>query len=372
MTNSLQPVTGPRKAYGDQNDVFARAFAILRDGVDQHAFPGATVAVTRGNELVAFKAFGRFTYDPASPLVLAETAWDLASVTKIVATTAMAMILHERAELDLEMPLAAIVPEFERDADDPRRSAITLRMLLAHSSGLPSYYRMYEYCTTREELLAACYGCQLIADPGAHAEYSDIGFILLGAALERIADERLDEFCRREVFGPLGMADTFFHPPCDWSDRIPPTEDDTRFRSRVIQGEVNDENACVLGGAAGHAGVFSTAIDIARYGCSMINGGAPILRAETVELFTRRESSPAGTSHALGWDTPSQPSQSGKHFSRRSFGHLGFTGTSLWCDPERQVSITLLTNRTWPDRMSQKIKELRPTFHDAVMEALLK
>jgi CubicO group peptidase (beta-lactamase class C family) len=319
---------------------------------------------------VALKGVGRFTYDASSPQIDAETIWDLASVTKVVATTAMAMILYERGELDLEMPLGKVVPEFLRASDDPRRATVTLSMLLTHSSGLPSYYRMYEYCRTRDELLAACYACELEADPGARAEYSDIGFMLLGVALERIAGESLDVFCRREVFGPLGMALTTFNPAKALRDRIPPTEDDRRFRKRVIQGEVNDENAWVLGGVAGHAGVFSTAIDVARFGHCMIKGGSPILRSETVELFTQREASPPGTSRALGWDTPSQPSQSGQYFSARSFGHLGFTGTSLWCDPDRRVSVTLLTNRTWPDRESQKIKQVRPTFHDAVIEAL--
>ncbi len=370
MNDSPQTASGFRPAYDDQDRVFASALAVLREGIEQRAFPGAAVAVARGNDLLALKALGRFTYDPTSPDIRPDTIWDLASVTKVVATTAMAMILYERGELDIEMPLEAIVPEFIRDNTDPRRAEVTIRMLLAHSSGLPSYYRMYEYCHSRQQLIEACYKCELTADPGTRAEYSDIGFVVLGVALERIAGETLDSFCRREVFGPLAMTHTTFNPPAQSRDSIPPTEDDQRFRMRVVQGEVNDENAWVLGGVAGHAGVFSTATDVARFGHCMINGGTPILRPETVALFTRRESSPNGTSRALGWDTPSQPSQSGKHFSPRSFGHLGFTGTSLWCDPEKQVTITLLTNRTWPDRQSQKIKQIRPRFHDAVMEAL--
>ncbi len=144
------------------------------------------------------------------------------------------------------------------------------------------------------------------------------------------------------------------------------------FRSRIIQGEVQDQNAFVLGGVAGHAGLFSTAEDLARFAHAMLNGGRPILQPETVALFTRRESAPAGTSRALGWDTPSVPSQSGRYFSTASFGHLGYTGTSLWIDPERQLSITLLTNRTWPDCSNPAIKQVRPRFHDAVIEALEK
>jgi len=188
--------------------------------------------------------------------------------------------------------------------------------------------------------------------------------------LERIADESLDRFCQREIFGPLGMTHTAFNPPVAWRSSIPPTADDRTFRKRIIQGEVQDENASVLGGVAGHAGLFATAEDVATFAHALLQGGAPLVRPETLGLFTRRETSPEETSRALGWDTPSSPSQSGKYFSGRSFGHLGYTGTSLWIDPERQLSITLLTNRTWPDCENKAIKDVRPAFHDAVVEAL--
>ncbi len=222
----------------------------------------------------------------------------------------------------------------------------------------------------KEDLLAAAFAVALTADPGTSAEYSDIGFIILGIALERIADESLASFCQREIFGPLGMAQTLFNPPGTWRVAIPPTVDDRTFRNRIIQGEVHDENASVLGGIAGHAGVFATSQDVAIFAHAMLNGGKPLVRPQTLALFTKRETSPSGTSRALGWDTPSAPSQSGKYFSARSFGHLGYTGTSLWIDPERQLSVALLTNRTWPDCSSQAIKLVRPKFHDAVIEAL--
>ena len=189
-------------------------------------------------------------------------------------------------------------------------------------------------------------------------------------ALERIAEEPLDIFCQREIFGPLAMLNTTFNPPPEMHARIPPTADDRTFRNRIIQGEVQDENASVLGGVAGHAGLFSTAEDLSRFAHSWLQGGQPILRPETVALFTRREPAPPGTSRALGWDTPSAPSQSGKYFGPSSFGHLGYTGTSLWIDPDRQLSITLLTNRTWPDCSNQAIKQIRPRFHDAIIEVL--
>jgi serine-type D-Ala-D-Ala carboxypeptidase len=351
-----------------QDERFRGAFGILAQAIQARAFPACSVAVTLHGELVAHKAFGRFTYDASSSLVSTSSIFDLASVTKVVATTAMAMILYERGVLDLEAPVAAIVPEFA--ASDPRRGAVTLRMLLAHSSGLPAYEKLFLRTKTRNELLCAAVATELTAIPGARAEYSDIGFIILGVALERLADETLDSFCQREVFGPLAMSHTTFNPAKALRESIPPTADDRKFRLRVIQGEVQDENASVLGGVAGHAGLFSTAEDLARFAHAMLNGGHPILRPDTVEFFTRRESAPSGTSHALGWDTPSAPSQSGKYFSTRSFGHLGYTGASLWIDLERQLSVTLLTNRTWPDCQNQEIRLVRPAFHDAVVDGL--
>ena len=358
----------PSPQFGDQDRAFADAFGILEEGVARKAFPGASVAITHAGKLVALKAFGRFTYERDSPQVAADTIFDLASVTKVVATTSMAMILYERGLLDLEAPLVGVVPEF--NGDDPRRREITFRMLLAHSSGLPGHEKLYLRTKSREELIGEALRVPLKSSPGTCVEYSDIGFIALGLALERVAEESLDAFSQREIFGPVGMLQTTFNPPPALKSRIPPTTDDQIFRKRIIQGEVYDENAFVMGGVAPHAGLFSTASDVATFAHTSLRGGTPIVRSETLAAFTRRETSPAGTSRALGWDTLSAPSQSGRYFSAAAFGHLGYTGTSLWIDPEKQLSITLLTNRTWPDSSNQAIKEVRPRFHDAVMEAL--
>jgi len=391
LTLSANPPTGFSflvRSSAAQDALFRAAFALLENAIAARAFPACSLSITLRGELIAHKALGHFTYDPASHAVATDSIFDLASVTKVVATTAMAMVLYERGLLDLEAPATAIVPEFA--GDDPRRGEVTLRQLLAHSSGLPAYEKLYLRAKTRDELRQAAFATELTAAPGARAEYSDIGFIILGVALERLADESLDAFCQREIFGPLAMSHTTFNPPKSWRDRIPPTTNEcgaatpvraaadtatpsrSTFRGRIIQGEVQDENASVLGGVASHAGVFSTAEDLARFAHTMLNGGYPILRPDTVQLFTRRESTPAGTSRALGWDTPSKPSQSGKYLSARSYGHLGYTGTSLWIDPDHQLSITLLTNRTWPDCQNQDIKQVRPAFHDAVIEALEK
>jgi CubicO group peptidase (beta-lactamase class C family) len=371
-TNTTSASRIPPANFGDQETVFRAPFRVLEEAIENRAFPGASVAITQFGKLVALKALGRFTYDANSPPVGSGTVFDLASISKVVATTSMAMILYERGLLDLEMPVGGVVPEFVggSSGDDPRRREVTFRRLLAHSSGLPAYEKLYLRATAKEELLRASLSVPLKKAPGTHAEYSDIGFILLGIALERIAEDALDRFCQREVFGRLGMVHTAFNPSPSWKSQIPPTADDQIFRKRVIQGEVQDENASVMGGVAGHAGVFSSAADVGIFALAMLNSGATIVRPETLAEFTCRENSPAGTSRALGWDTPSAPSQSGKHFSPASFGHLGYTGTSLWIDPERKLSITLLTNRTWPDCSNQAIREIRPRFHDAVFESL--
>jgi serine-type D-Ala-D-Ala carboxypeptidase len=389
-TSTLAP------AFDNQDEQFCAAFSMLREAITQHAFPAASTAVAYKTRLVAVKSFGACVYpEPGAPLltdfgrrgsgpVSPAALFDLASLTKPVATTAMAMILYEQGQLELDAPIAALVPEFLRGQSDPGRRSVTFRHLLAHSSGLPAYEKLFLEAHSRDQLLDRAFRTPLRSDPGSHAEYSDMGFIILGVALERIAEESLDVFCQREIFGPLGMSTTTFNPPAAVRQQIPPTADQRQqpsgsdnavgqsrtFRNRIIQGEVQDENAFVLGGVAGHAGLFSTANDVARYAETMLTGGNPILLPETVSLFTRRESSPPDTTRTLGWDTPSTPSQSGQHFGPRSYGHLGYTGTSLWIDPDRHLSITLLTNRTWPDCSNQAIKQVRPKFHDAIVEAL--
>ena len=355
-----------------QDEQFRRAFDVLRSGIDQRAFPGAAVAIAHQGKLIAHKGLGHFTYDATSPVVKAETVYDLASVTKAVATTTACMVLYDRGLFNLDQPLIDVLPEFagsNQEKKDSRRQ-VALRMLLAHSSGLPAYIKLFQTAHSKDDLLRQALQVPLTAAPGTRAEYSDIGFILLGEALQKLAEEPLDKFCQCEIFSKLNLAQTTFTPPQDQKLLIPPTEDDRTYRHRLIQGEVNDENASVLGGVAGHAGCFSTAFDVSAFAQCMLQSGSPLVKKETLEIFTRRQDLPAGTSRALGWDTPTQPSQSGRYFSSRSYGHLGYTGTSLWIDPDRQLSVTLLTNRTWPDRGSQSIKQVRPAFHDAVIEAL--
>jgi len=365
-----EPLMPLLSAFEHQDYRFASAFSVLEEAISQRAFPAASVAATFAGRLIALKAFGRFTYEHDSPAVTSDTVFDLASLTKVVATTSLAMRLYEQGLMDLDATVAAIVPEFVSHPEkDARRHDLTLRMLLSHSSGLPAYEKLFLKARTREELLHAVFTMPLASDPRSRANYSDIGFILLGVALERLANEPLDCSCQAEIFAPLGMTNTAFNPPANLRSQIPPTTDDRTFRHRIIQGEVQDENARILDGVAGHAGVFSTAADLAHFAHAMLSPGA-LVRRETLALFTSRETSPAGTSRALGWDTPSTPSQSGRYFGPGSFGHLGYTGTSLWIDPGRQLSIVLLTNRTWPDCSNQAIQQVRPRFQDAIIEVL--
>ncbi len=358
---------------------FTPAYEVLEDAITRRAFPGCAFGAIAGGETVLLDALGRFTYEEDAPSVAAETVYDLASVTKVMATTAAAMLLVERGQLDLEEPLGDLLPDFVRGRvpGDPARR-VTVRHLLAHSSGLPGYVEFFRAVRTPSALLRACLKLPLEAEPGLRAEYSDPGFILLGKALEARLREPLAGWLRREVFTRLGLAATGFCPRRSERASIPPTEEDRTLRHRRIQGEVQDENAWLLKGVAGHAGLFSNAPDLLRFSGEILRaqGSAtpaaakPCLFAHrTIELFARRQG-PQGSSRALGWDTPSENSSAGHYFSPHSIGHLGYSGCSLWIDLDAGVAVVLLTNRTWPDRASQLIREIRPAFHDAVRKAL--
>jgi len=363
---------------GWESGRFASADRVLGEAIAARAFPGCAFGVLAGGEVVVKGALGRFTYEAESPAVTAETRFDVASLTKVVATTAAAMLLVERGQIELEMPLGDILPGFVagRAPEDAARR-VTLGHLLAHNSGLPGYVELFRSAATPDSLMRACMALPLEAEPGTRAEYSDPGFILLGKALEARMEKPLDAWLRSEVFEPLEMDATGFCPALDQRSSIPPTELDTWFRHRLIQGEVQDESAWVLGGVAGHSGLFSTVDDLLGFTGAVLSGAAQSKPAATLfdrdvlNRFTQRQE-PTGNERALGWDTPSpNASSAGKHFSSHSVGHLGFSGCSLWIDLDAAVSVVLLTNRTWPDRKNQLIREVRPAFHDAVREGLL-
>jgi CubicO group peptidase (beta-lactamase class C family) len=353
---------------------FAAARGVLEEAIAAKAFPGCAFGVLAGGELALKGALGRFTYEKDAPEVTPETVFDVASLTKVLGTTAAAMLLEQRGGLDLETPVGDLLPGFVVGrARGERAREVRLRHLLAHNSGLPGYVELFRSAATPAELLRKCLQLPIEAAPGERAEYSDPGFILLGKALEVVTGESLSAWLCREVFAPLRMKTTGFNPRPAARQTIPPTEEDTKFRHQRIQGVVQDENAWVLKGVAGHAGLFSTMPEILRFAGAILAAGtkgeAAIFEWETVERFAERQA-PAGSSRALGWDTLSENSSAGKYFSPKSIGHLGYSGCSLWIDRAAAVAVVLLSNRTWPDRASQLIREVRPAFHNAVREAL--
>jgi len=355
---------------------FAPARAVLERAIVERVFPGAAYGVLHRGSIAALDAVGRFTYEAGATAVKPETVFDLASVTKVVATTAAAMLLVDRGVFDLDARLGDILPGFVVGMEPGSgKERLTLRMLLAHTSGLPAYETLFREHTTPLALLRATLSLPLEAKPGVRTEYSDFGFILLGKVVEVLSGEPLQKFCAREIFAPLGLEATRFCPLRESKSSIPPTEDDRTYRDRVIQGEVQDENCFVLGGVAGHAGLFGNVQDLLGFAqCILAQGrtghGAALFRPETVELFATRNGTPDGKFRALGWDVPTEGSSSGRYFGPRSIGHLGYSGCSLWIDPDQELGVVLLTNRTWPDRSNNAIKQVRPVFHDAVVEGL--
>lgn len=362
----------------ENSEHFAGVYKVLHNAIAAHVFPGCAFGVFAGDQTVLEDALGRFTYDSDSTSVEPHTAFDVASITKVVSTTAAAMLLYQRGLLDLDTPLGELLPGFVVGRDGAKVARlVTIRHLLAHNSGLPGYVEFFRTVATPADLYRACLELPIEATPGEHSEYSDPGFILLGKALEVLTGENLAVWAQREIFEPLGLAATQFSPPPEQRALIPPTEIDGTWRHRVIQGEVQDENAWILNGAAGHAGLFSNVRDLLRFSGEILaafhfsdrRGHAPLFDRETIECFAVRQD-PEGSSRALGWDTPSQESSAGAYFSRHSIGHLGFSGCSLWIDLDAAIAAVLLTNRTWPDRRCQAIREVRPSFHDAVRLAL--
>jgi len=342
---------------------------LLDEFVQEGAFPGGVVAVGHRGALVYLHPFGRLSYDEDAQVVEEDTIYDLASLTKVVATTTMAMIMVDEGRLDLDEKVQDYLPLFT----GPGKEAVTVRHLLTHRSGVDWWAPLYEELEGSEEYLERIQSMELVFEPGTDYKYSDLGIILLGEILERVSGQPLGEFVRERVFEPLAMTDTLYRPGKDLLPRIAPTEDDA-WRGRMVCGEVHDENAFALGGVAPHAGLFSTAGDLARFTQMLLNGGVlehhRIVSPETVELFTRRAGDGEST-RALGWDTKSpEKSTAGSYFSPRSFGHTGFTGTSIWVDPDRQLFVILLTNRVHPTRDNQLIRKARPAVADAVVNAL--
>jgi CubicO group peptidase (beta-lactamase class C family) len=352
----------------DESASLPAAHAILVRALAEHAFPGAVAAVGRRAETARFVAAGRLAYAADAPEVGVATVYDLASLTKVIATTTIAMLLHDEGRLDLDQPACAWVPSLRGDL----KQRVTVRHLLSHSSGIAAWAPLFRETTGVDAYVERIANLDLVHPPGTRAVYSDLGFILLGTILERVAGEPWERLVPRRVLSPLEMSTTGYCPQASERRDIAPTEL-CPWRGRLIQGEVHDENAFAMGGVAPHAGLFGAANDVARFAGFLLSGGVidgrRLVASRTIELFTRRSQVP-GSTRALGWDTPSDSgySTAGAKLSRLAFGHTGFTGTSLWIDPVGGLFVMLLSNRIHPTRENQGIRWVRPAIADALAQ----
>jgi CubicO group peptidase (beta-lactamase class C family) len=337
----------------------------VADRIAQGAMPGAALAVGRGASTVVERGFGRLSWGLGSPAVDPDrTIFDLASLTKVVATTTAVMLLVEDGKMELDAQVSTYLPEFSGGAKD----RVTVRHLLTHTSGLPAWSEIW--APRPEEALQRAIETPLAATPGTGMEYSDVGFIVLWAAAEAAAGQPLYRLLDLRVFGPLAMRSTTFVPG-EGCGRCAPTG--RRPDGSDLRGVVHDPLARQLGGITGNAGLFSTVHDLARFAGMLASGGelngVRVLRAETIERFTRRQ--PGAGTRALGWDTPDDRGRgaAGRQISPRGFGHTGFTGTSLWIDPDRGTWVVLLANRTFAPRRSSGMQALRRSVNDWVASA---
>jgi CubicO group peptidase (beta-lactamase class C family) len=339
------------------------------------AAPGAVLGLTLAGQRFVYGTGQLGADEPGSPGAM--TIYDLASLTKVVGLVTGAMLAVDDGKLDLDAPVQRYVPAFT----GAQKERITVRMLLAHASGLPAWRPLFREVGSRAEAFALADTTPLVSAPLTAEVYSDLGAIVLTQILEAIYHQRLDSLLQRQIFIPLQMSSTGYLPGADLRDRIAPTEMDP-WRGRVLRGEVQDENAARMDGVSGHAGLFGSAEDLLTFAEWLIEqtdtptGGSlqpstlPSVRPTIVRDFTRRQNLVPGSSRALGWDTPSPGGSAGSRLSARSFGHTGFTGTSLWIDPTRHLAIVLLSNRVNPTRDNPRWAPLRRQIADLVMTTL--
>jgi CubicO group peptidase (beta-lactamase class C family) len=340
---------------------------IVKRGIIAGGYPGASVIVGRRGFSVFEKGYGRLGWTTGSAAVVPdESIYDLASLTKVVGTATAAMILYDEGRLELDAPVSKYLPAFSGGTRDD----VTVRHLLTHTSGLPAGRDLRRLAKSPWDARNIVMSTPLTCRPGACQVYSDLGADVLGFAVEAIAGQGLDAFLKERVFEPLGMSDTHFRPAASERDRIAPTEVSSP-RGYQLRGEVHDENAWALGGVAGHAGLFSTAADLSLFAQMMLNGGAfngvRIVSDTAVARFTRRTS---GT-RALGWDTSDGEGTAGLHMGEQAYGHTGFTGTSLWIDPDRDLFVILLTNRVHAPRARRPAKVIADVRADLADAAVL-
>ncbi len=357
---------------GDQDSLydFTKVDFLMDKAIKDSVFPGAVLLVAKRGRVVLFKPYGKQTYDKDGIPITKKSIFDLASVSKVVGTTSAAMILYDEGKLDLDAPVTKYLPQFGNHG----KEKITIRNLLLHNSGLPAWKPFYKKLKTPKEVIDSIMRIKLDFQPGEKYQYSDLGMITLQKVIEKITGTTLDKFLKKRVFEPLGMKRTMYNPPAKyWYDCVP-TENDTYWRMEQMKGKVHDEAAYLLGGVAGHAGLFSTADDVAKLVYTVLNhgryGNLQLFKPSTVDNWTTKQT--AQSTRGLGWDTKSKEHSSfGSKFSLNSFGHTGFTGTSVWANKDRNVLVVLLTNRVYPTRKNRKIIKFRPKIHDAIFDAVV-
>lgn len=365
------PATQPIPTSAALGTRLADAVRVLDSAVAAGAAPGAVLAVSLNGERF-IHGTGRLGLD--DPTVPSRTTmYDMASLTKVVALTTVAMMAVHEGLLDLDAPVVHYLPDFGRGLGP--KGSVLVRDLLLHDSGLPAHRRLWEETLVRKGAILRSITSDLNTAPGQRMVYSDIGAITLTAILEQLYHDRFDRIFARKVADPLGMTRSRFTPPKSWRGEIAPTENDP-WRGRVLRGEVHDENTARLDGISGHAGLFSSAEDVLRFSEWALAGARGDHAAATIQPppeyrdWVIRQDRPAGSSRALGWDTPSGRSSAGTLMDAASFGHTGFTGTSIWIDPPRELVVAILTNRVHPTRNTPQFTPLRPTVADAVLRAL--
>ena len=352
-------------------NVFEETDSIIEKAIIDSAFPGAVLLVSKDGKIIHEKAYGHFTYNSDSKEVSLNTIFDLASVSKVIGTTTAVMMLIDGDEIHLDDKVIKYLPEFNNNG----KENITIRNLLLHNSGLAAFKKYYDIYSTAEEVINDIMNLTPEQEPGSKYVYSDLGLITLQKVIEKVSGKSLDKFLDENLFTPLGMTSTMYNPPPELKDNCMPTELDDFWRMRQLQGEVHDERAYMLNGVAGHAGLFSTANDLAKFLQMILQkgnyNGKQYIKPETVEMFTKKQSEQS--SRGLGWDTKSpEGSSAGKYFSLLSYGHTGYTGTSVWTDPLVNSFVILLTNRVYPTRNNNKLSQVRPLIHDAVYQAVIK
>ena len=355
---------------------FSSSWKIINDAIDSKLFPGAQILVVKDSKILAEKSFGYQTFESNSPKIDINTIYDIASLTKVVATTPVIMKLIKKKYLHLDHEIYQFYPEFKGEWKDK----VTIKHLLTHSSGLKPYEQYFKNKNIKnsDDIIRDIVSKQnLLFEPGSEFKYSDLGMILLMDIAEKITGRTFSDLVQSWILNPLNMKNSYFNPPVNILDVIPPTEIDNLYRNKIVKGFVHDENAFLMGGVSGHAGLFSNSYDIAKYAQTMINfgiyNGSRVFNSYSIKKTTKKQNTPYGSDYALGWDTPSIKgnSSAGDFFSKGSYGHLGFTGTSLWVDPNQKIIIILLTNRTYPTRDKLGMHKLRRDFHNEIMSTII-